>query len=84
MRVEVVEGPDKGVVLETRDETLTVGTADDNVLVLHDPLVSRYHLRVSASAEGLRLVDSGSSNGTPTRSRGTTTDAPASSHSSPS
>ncbi len=42
----------------------TVGTAADNALVVRDETVSRYHLRVQAVADGIRVTDFGSTNGT--------------------
>ncbi len=41
-----------------------IGTAADAALVLGDETVSRYHVRVNATAEGIRLSDLGSTNGT--------------------
>jgi DNA-binding NtrC family response regulator len=63
MRVEVVDGPDRGVQA-TSAETLAVGTAKDNALVLGDFTVSRYHLEASAHSGGILINDLGSTNGT--------------------
>ncbi len=63
MRVEVVDGPDRGVQA-TSAETLAVGTAKDNALVLGDFTVSRYHLEASAHPGGILISDLGSTNGT--------------------
>jgi DNA-binding NtrC family response regulator len=60
--VEVKEGATRGLCWEGVQGTL--GTAQDNALVLSDETVSRYHVRVSALAEGIRVSDLGSTNGT--------------------
>ncbi|HUS32296.1 MAG TPA: sigma 54-interacting transcriptional regulator [Kofleriaceae bacterium] len=63
LRVEVVDGPDRGVNASGGD-TLSVGTARDNALVISDFTVSRYHLEVSAKPGGILVTDLGSTNGT--------------------
>ncbi len=60
--IEVLDGSERGARWE--GEQGTVGSAQDNVLVLSDESVSRYHLRVSAVPEGVRVQDLGSTNGT--------------------
>ena len=63
--VRVVGGPSAGLRAEVEaDESLTVGTARGNDLVLADPGVSRYHLELSAHGDGYRVRDLHSSNGT--------------------
>jgi transcriptional regulator with GAF, ATPase, and Fis domain len=63
LRVRVIDGPDRGaVVLDTSGE-ITCGTADGNTLVLTDPTVSRYHVLITATAQGAHLRDVGSTNG---------------------
>jgi DNA-binding NtrC family response regulator len=63
IRVEVIDGPDRGKQA-TSTETLSVGTAKDNALVVADFTVSRYHLEVSVGAKGIVVADLGSTNGT--------------------
>jgi DNA-binding NtrC family response regulator len=63
MRVEVVDGPDRGANA-TAVDTLAVGTAKDNGLPIGDFTVSRYHLEASAHAGGILVTDLGSTNGT--------------------
>src|SRR6185436_13858801 len=58
----VAEGPDAGASWE--GEQGTIGTAKDCDLVLGDATVSGYHLRVSASKQGIVVADIGSTNGT--------------------
>ncbi|HEY0254688.1 MAG TPA: sigma 54-interacting transcriptional regulator [Kofleriaceae bacterium] len=60
LRVRVDAGPD----VTSEDDKLAIGTAEDNALVLRDPTVSRYHLELSRTADGVAVVDLGSRNGT--------------------
>jgi DNA-binding NtrC family response regulator len=60
--VDVTEGPNRGARWE--GEQGSVGTAEDNALVLTDETVSRYHVRFAAAADGARVSDLGSTNGT--------------------
>ena len=64
IRVEVVGGAQGGLVADTEEETLHVGTAESNDLVLDDSHVSRFHLELSREGEGILVVDHGSTNGT--------------------
>jgi DNA-binding NtrC family response regulator len=63
LRVEVVEGPDKGAHA-VGGEVLSIGTARDNALAIGDFTVSRYHLEASARPNGILVTDLGSTNGT--------------------
>ncbi len=60
----VIEGPDAGKHASARSEKLSVGSARDNDLQLSDETVSRYHLELWGSPEGVRINDPGSTNGT--------------------
>ncbi|MCC6748159.1 MAG: sigma 54-dependent Fis family transcriptional regulator [Deltaproteobacteria bacterium] len=64
LKLEVVAGPDAGRSLPVQERVLHLGTQPGNTLQLSDDTVSRIHLEVRATAEGLRLRDLGSSNGT--------------------
>ena len=64
LRVDVVEGPDAGRSQVADSETLTVGSADGNDLVLTDPTVSRFHLELVRREDGIAVVDHESTNGT--------------------
>jgi DNA-binding NtrC family response regulator len=63
LRVEVIDGPDRGVHAVGGD-ALSVGTAKDNALVVGDFTVSRYHLEATPHPGGVLVVDLGSTNGT--------------------
>jgi DNA-binding NtrC family response regulator len=60
--VTVEHGADAGTSIT--GDAIAIGTADDNALAVKDQAVSRYHLELRRSAEGISLVDLGSSNGT--------------------
>jgi DNA-binding NtrC family response regulator len=64
LRVAVIEGPDKGKTAASEGETLSIGTAQDNDLVLTDPTVSRYHLELHCKSDQIIVADQGSTNGT--------------------
>jgi DNA-binding NtrC family response regulator len=64
VRVEVVEGADRGKSVVCAEDRMNIGAADANDLVLSDPLVSRYHAEVAVTPGGLRVRDVGSTNGT--------------------
>ena len=63
LRVEVIDGPDRGAHAAGGD-TVSVGTARDNALVLGDFTVSRYHLEIAVRPQGIVVTDLGSTNGT--------------------
>ncbi len=63
LRVEVVDGPDRGKHVVGGD-VVSVGTARDNALAIADFTVSRYHLEVSVRPGGILVTDLGSTNGT--------------------
>ncbi len=64
VRVTVLDGADKGAVFEGAQDEIRVGGADDNDLVLRDPSVSRRHATLRLEADGLRVIDASSTNGT--------------------
>jgi two-component system, NtrC family, response regulator GlrR len=61
--VRVIKGVDEGKC-SVLGSSLVVGAQDDCGLVLEDPTVSRHHVELRASADGVLLRDLGSSNGT--------------------
>jgi DNA-binding NtrC family response regulator len=64
LRVEVVEGPDRGLVCDAASERLTVGTATGSNALLTDATASRYHLELRLEKDGIAVQDLGSTNGT--------------------
>src|SRR5262249_14877698 len=60
----VVEGPDRGRRLLVDQRVVRVGTAPGNHLRLADPTVSRVHCELHLSKGGVRILDTGSTNGT--------------------
>src|SRR3954465_6627538 len=62
--LEVVGGPDKGKKVATLDGLLRVGGDTTNDLVLTDGTVSRRHIEVERTPNGLLVRDCGSRNGT--------------------
>ena len=63
-RLLVIRGPDRGRALRLDKDELTVGTSPAAELRLTDPTVSRSHLMVRVTPDGLLLTDLGSTNGT--------------------
>jgi DNA-binding NtrC family response regulator len=64
LRVDIVEGLDAGAEQTAEDDTLTIGSAPGNDLVLRDPTVSRYHVELRRVAHGISVTDLDSTNGT--------------------
>jgi DNA-binding NtrC family response regulator len=63
LRVEVLQGPDKGLTREVRGAEFLIGAAEDNDLVLTDPSVSKHHGLLRAEPHGQYLLDQESKNG---------------------
>jgi transcriptional regulator with PAS, ATPase and Fis domain len=64
VELAVVEGPDRGRRVKLSDGVARVGTAAGATLKLSDPTVSRLHCEVTVGREGIRLIDTESTNGT--------------------
>lgn len=64
LALEVVAGPDVGATAEGKSRILHVGTQYGTTLRLSDETVSRIHLEIVNGAEGIKLRDLGSTNGT--------------------
>jgi DNA-binding NtrC family response regulator len=65
LSIVVARGPDAGKHVDAAPEaSAQVGTATDGDLVLTDPKVSRYHLELAPSPDGISVRDLGSLNGT--------------------
>ncbi|MEM9188684.1 MAG: sigma 54-interacting transcriptional regulator [Myxococcota bacterium] len=64
LRVTVTRGKQSGLKVTGHDEPITVGSAEDNTIVLRDRTVSRYHAELQRHQDRVRLTDLGSTNGT--------------------
>ncbi len=64
LAVEVSEGPNAGLSRLAESDTLTVGSAEGNDLVVTDPTVSRFHVELTRRPDGIQVIDAGSLNGT--------------------
>lgn len=62
--LEVVDGADQGTIAEIDHSPALIGAAPASALLITDDTVSRYHAEVEPFAEGLRLRDLDSTNGT--------------------
>ena len=63
-KVVVVEGPDRGAEAEISGNTLSIGTAEGNDLVLSDDTVSRRHCIITVQRDRYAVRDLDSTNGT--------------------
>src|SRR5919107_1384924 len=59
-----IASPDGSKQVPITDKPITVGRHPTNMIVLADGMTSRYHCVIELSAEGLRVRDLDSSNGT--------------------
>ena len=64
LRLEVVDGHDKGRRLESSDDVLRVGRSDQNDLVLHEWHVSGEHASIVLAGDRYVVRDHNSTNGT--------------------
>lgn len=62
--VRVLEGPDEGAERRDVSDTLTIGTAAGNDLLITDRTVSRYHVELTRRPDGIAVRDLSSTNGT--------------------
>jgi DNA-binding NtrC family response regulator len=62
--LEVLEGPDRGKKLTTRERVVRIGQSPECDLELNDGTTSRIHARVEMDPWGHRLIDEDSKNGT--------------------
>jgi len=61
--LEIIEGPDIGKSFSLKDAEVFIGRHGQCELVLHDPEVSRRHLKIAPGENGWWLDDLGSTNG---------------------
>lgn len=64
IRLRAQLGPAMGQVYTMVGNTLTIGRAPDNDIVLDDPQVSRHHAQVVRRGDEISVEDLGSTNGT--------------------
>jgi DNA-binding NtrC family response regulator len=64
LQVKVTRGPDQGASAKLRSTSLRIGSAEGNDLVLADPDVSRQHLILTLTPDGVLAEDLESTNGT--------------------
>ena len=64
LRVEVVAGPDAGKKLVSSSDSVSVGVAEGNDLVVTDKTVSRFHMELRRRGGKISAADLGSTNGT--------------------
>ena len=64
LRLEVASGASAGRVFDAELDSVRIGRASFNDLVLSDALISGEHARIVGSADGFVLEDLGSTNGT--------------------
>ncbi len=64
MKLIVEEGPSKGTSFTTSRGRCTIGSHPSSSLVIEDPTVSRFHCELRFDEKSVRLVDTGSHNGT--------------------
>lgn len=64
IRIDVVQGPNKGTAVDLPGPEAKIGTGKECNLVLTDATVSRLHLLVRVEGESIRVIDPGSRNGT--------------------
>jgi DNA-binding NtrC family response regulator len=62
--LKVTKGPNLGLEKNLESGTVLIGTHPNNDLVLTDATVSRYHLEIQVRADGIRVSDLDSTNGT--------------------
>ena len=62
--VRVVEGPERGALVELGAEPVVIGSSADAQLRLTDPRVSRRHLALKAGSHAVLVTDLSSRNGT--------------------
>jgi signal transduction histidine kinase len=60
----VIQGADQGKRFELKDRAVGLGRENSNPIRIHDHEVSRRHAEVRRDADGYRVVDLGSANGT--------------------
>jgi len=68
--IQILEGSGEGMVVNSRDNQITIGREGGDMNFPNDPYISGAHLKVELADGKLRLVDLGSKNGTYTKIAG--------------
>ncbi len=64
IKVTVVEGPDRGAEVVSKEDIVRVGASRSSDLVLADEAVSRHHMELELKTDGIVVSDLDSTNGT--------------------
>lgn len=62
--LRIIDGAERGLVLDSVDTPITIGREDGNTIQLNDDRVSRYHVKIQEDREQIVLTDLESTNGT--------------------
>jgi len=62
--IQILEGLERGQVLEDLSTPVTIGREDDNDIRLNDERISRFHAKIQEHGERVILTDLDSTNGT--------------------
>jgi two-component system NtrC family sensor kinase len=64
LKINIMNGPDKGRSFEWNEESISIGRAPDNAVHIKDKSVSRKHLKIVQRGEKYYVIDLSSKNGT--------------------
>ncbi|MCA9670244.1 MAG: sigma 54-interacting transcriptional regulator, partial [Myxococcales bacterium] len=64
LKLTVLAGPDDSVCVDTDNKSVRIGTEPGNTLQLADETVSRFHVEITGTRQGIRVRDLDSTNGT--------------------
>lgn len=64
VNIRILDGADRGKVLEDLDTPITIGREEGNTIQLNDDRVSRFHIKIQEDHEKVVLTDLESTNGT--------------------
>lgn len=62
--LRIIDGAERGLVLDNVDTPITIGREDGNTIQLNDDRVSRYHVKIQEDRDQIVLTDLESTNGT--------------------
>ena len=64
IKIHIMNGPEKGKVIECESDQISIGRIEDNDIQLNDKTISRKHLRILRKDSKYYVQDLNSSNGT--------------------